>query len=336
MRRNTLRVIFIAVFFTFFLFFFSCNQENRNVDDRDPISNSADRSGRTIRQSSDLREVNSSSSRFRVLKKTDFDGDDCEKDNECRVLCREIFSSSNNRDSCENYPIEMTEALYDTFVGLRSIRTPDTTRVDPAAMGFLFNEEPEMFRRQFEDEWGVRGVSAFLNWVALSSDAAQAMNYNNNKRVLVEIFLALTDWHKEPQTIARALSIGLARQRDTFLYFVQEADNENALELALELLQEDKCGVASSKGCKLLALCGRQPLAQQFSFYDSNSSNCYYLDSYEAEDADYCYIQGPDVWSYTQRSIENGDVRDNDLESGILGINQCDQFCKSQSGLCDL
>ncbi len=323
-RRNTLRVVFIAVFFTFFLLLFSCDRSSNDfiVEPDD----SSRRSG-----NGELREVNSSSSRFRALSRSDFDGEDCEEDSDCRDLCRDIFSSS-NRDSCEKFPIDMVEALHETFEALENIRSPNADGIDPSAVGVIFDEEIDVFRRKFKDDWGVRGTSAFLNWVAASSSATQAMSYRNNDEALKEILLELADRHSEPQTIARALSIGLARQRETFLYFVQENDNEKALELAFKLLEEDECS-NSSKNCKLLALCTRRPISGQSSTYE-NDSSCYYLDGYEAEDEDYCYVQGPDVWSYVQRSIRDGDVIDSDLRSEIFDTELCNRFCNRQND-CD-
>ena len=332
MRRNALRIIFIAVFFNFFLLFFSCDRNRSTVrDDEREYTKSRTSSSRT--GGNVLREVNSSSSRFRVLKKSDFDEEDCEDDKDCRSLCRDMFSSS-ARDKCEDDPIDMVEFLHDTFLSLRNIRNPDNPQIDPSAVALLFDREPQMFNRELDDEWGVRGISAFLSWVASNPSASNAMRHGTNEQVLIEVLLELTELRDEDENIARAMSIGLARRRDTFLYFIQENNNEAGLELALELLQENDCG-AGSKDCKLLALCGREEITQEYSQYDRESS-CYYLNVDEAEDADWCYTQGPDVWSYVQRELRSGDVRDSDLDGETLGSKLCDKFCKGQGERCNL
>ena len=311
------KVLIITLFFVGACTDQNARNDDRAQDDRAQEDIQEDEYRETSRRSSrSIRQVNTSSLKFRVLKKTDFDGEDCEDDRDCTDLCRDMFSSS-NKDRCERYPSDMVGVLYETFQSLQGIRSSNN-RVDPSAMGFLFNLEPQLFRREFRSEWGIRGIASFLSWVASSPSAAQAMNYKRNKDVMEEIFSELSNLNNEDRDLATSLSIGLARKRDTFLYLIQEDNNTEALELALDLLGRDS----------MLALCKRRSIEDEFSY--NRESSCYYLDSYEAEDEDYCYAQGPDVWSYIERSIRNRDVSGGDLNGKILNAGNCDKFCKNQ------
>ena len=304
----------------------NANTRNDNrVRDREGIQKDNYReTSSSSRNSGTLRQVNTSSLKFRALKKSDFDGEDCEDDRDCPDLCRDMFSSS-NRDRCEKYPINMVETLYETFQSLQGIRSSSGNGVDPSTVGFLFDLAPRLFQRKLRSEWGIRGVASFLSWVASSPSAAQAMNYRKNKDVMEEIFNEFANLSNADRDMATALSIGISRERDTFLYLVQDSNNTEGLQLALDLLGRDNA---------MLALCKRRTIEEEYSYYTKESS-CYYLDVYEAEDEDYCYTQGPDVWSYVQRSVQRRDVSSRDVSDALISTSTCNTFCLS-NGDCNL
>ena len=318
--------IYPVLFILLLLFFNNCqNQsdyyEDRRYDEERYSDRRYDRgSSRSYRNDSELRTVNRSSSvRFQPLKESQFDGDDCEDSEECRELCDEIFSRS-LQDRCENFPEDMVEVLYETYQDLKSASLSSLENMDPSALAVLMNMD-DRFINLLKDDWGISGISALLDYTAKNPLAVEAFQYSDNEEIFKDLLLEFARLSNKTAHLSTALSLNVARHRETLPALIKNADNEIAMQFILDILSQE---CTDSFDCKKKMLCVREDISRRTSRQRS-ADLCPYLGVRER--ADYCYIQGPDVWSYIENLIDEGDIKDRDLTNLELNEQMCDTFC---------
>ena len=361
-NRKALDLIFYPVlFFILSLFFLRCQNNSGDdyyddyYDDRrrggnyyDDYDRDRDGRRRSIRSREDIPLVTRGRvTRFSILRESSFSGRDCEdvSDRECREQCDEIFSRSSARSECEDFPEDMVQALYDTYRELEHIQqsspsrssrdrdsSSDLRRIDPSAVAVMVNIDKDLLVNLSKNQWGRAGTAVFLDWVARNPAAVEAMRYRDNEDSFKEVLLEFSNFYRRDSSypLPLSLSLNVGRHRETFLYRAWEQDNHIAVQFVFDLMS---CSLDSLKDCKQLALCYREPVSR--SSRREGDSSCPYLSSRDLRRARHCYVQGPDVWSYIEGLLQDGDFRDTDIGSLTIDQQFCDDFCGS-SNLCEL
>lgn len=315
--------IYPVLFILLLIFFNNCQNQYEDYDSRYQYSDRDRYDGRyggrsdRYRSRSDLREVNTSI-RFEPISKRQFDGDDCEDSNDCQDLCDEMFSGS-IRDKCENLPEDMVDALYTAYKNLKYASPSNLEDMDPSALAVLLDMDSGMIDLLKED-WGIRGVSALMDYTARSPLAVEAFQYGSNEEIFKSILIEFSQLKHNESHLTYALSSNVVRHRETMLALIKNADNKEAMQFVFDLVNQE----CSTLACKQKILCVREDITRRSS-RQRNSDICPYLGPRDR--ADYCYIQGPDVWSYIENLIYEGYLNDRDLRGLDLNEQMCDSFC---------
>ena len=343
--QKTKNNIFKCLCFLFVLSLFAyCQSSYRSQDNYDDDDERDERRRTTSSRrggSSSLRSVDGSSSStrsFTPLRERDFEGPDCEESRECRDFCADIFPRS-TRSQCENLPEDMVELLHASYKNLENMRSAsgdsDNTRrsaqrVDPAALAAILDIDVGAVLDLPKSKWSIREVKEFLNWLAQSPLAVKALEDEDSKnKVFKETLRAFSKRENAVNRITAALSLDVGQYFQTFFYQAQNADNERAFQYTFDFLN-DNCGGVSVKNCKLLILCAREE--EEDGRYRSRQTCPYLSGNRRRQREDYCYAQGPNVWSYINGLIDDNDLHDADLES-ITELNEefCENFCKTNN-----
>ena len=344
--HKTKKSIFKYLCFLFALSLFaycqSSDSSRYNYDD-DRYDDERDSRRRTTSSrrdgASSLRSVDGSSSSsrsFTALRKRDFDGPDCRENKECRDFCTDIFPRK-NRSQCEELPEDMVELLHAAYKNLENMRWRESdsdnsrSRIDPAALAAILDIDVDAVTALPKSRWGIREVREFLNWLADSSLAVKALEDEDPKNeVFKETLLAFSKRENAENRIIAALSLDIGQYFQTFLYQAQRADNERAVQYTFDFLN-DNCGSGLSvKNCKLLILCAREE--EEDGRYRARQTCPYLSGNRRRQREDFCYAQGPNVWSYINGLIDDNDLNDIDLES-ITEFNEefCEEFCETNN-----
>ena len=268
------------------------------------------------------------------MKKSDFQGPDCDDSIECSDLCEQMFPRD-TRSKCNNLPEDMVETLFESYRHLQNIREDSLNDVvDPSALATLINIDNEVILNLVRDEWGVRDMESFLNWSASSPVVIQVLDdEDDNFEIFNRILLELSEEKFSNRDIIVGLSSDLGQYAWTFLYTAYENDNETAVEYLFDFLNV-YCP-APKKNCKLRMLCLREEIDRRSNSYSSApicprvSHTGFYRDKY-------CYLQGPGVWSYINNLVEEKELKDVDVIAvSPLDEDYCKDFCKGSAKHCD-
>lgn len=311
--------IYPALFILFLIFFNNCQNQyddyydNRFYDDRN--------SGNSrYRNNSDLREINTSSSvRFEPITKRQFEGDNCEALDDCQDLCDEMFSGT-AQERCESLPEDMVTALYSAYENLKHASMDSLQRMDPSAMAVLIDMD-DRFIGVFREDWGIHGVSALIDYTVRNPLMIEAFRYGNNEETFKSILLDFARLKHNNASLISALSVNVVRHRETVLTLIKNSDNKEAMQFVFDLVSRE---CSSPVQCKQQILCVREDISRR-SIRDGYSEVCPYLSPRDR--SDYCYVQGPDVWSYIENLIYDRDLNDPDLASLDLNEQMCNSFC---------
>ena len=310
--------IYPALFILFLVFFNNCQNQYDDPYRYDDRNNNGS-SGRS-RNNSDLREINTSSSvRFEPISKRQFEGNDCEDFDECQDLCDEMFSGV-AQERCENLPEDMVTALYDAYENLKHASMDSLQRMDPSAMAVLIDMD-DSFINFFREDWGIQGISALIDHTARSPLMVEAFRYSNNEETFKSILLEFAQLRHNNSSLTSALSVNVVRHRETMLALIKNSDNKEAMQFVFDFISRE---CSSPVQCKQQILCVREDIARRSS-QERYSDVCPYLGPRDR--SDYCYIQGPDVWSYIENLIYDGDLKDPDLANLELNEQMCNSFC---------
>ena len=300
-----------------FIFALAC-QNNSSEDDYYPSDRGEGDTRRNLRNpSGNIRTVNTNYTHYRRLKESHFDGEDCDKNSDCRELCEEISDRNDFEDKCEDLPEDMVETLHETFQQLRHITSANAlNRVDPSALGALLHINVNVLLDLFDgesDDWTPRNVKEFLNWTANNPIVVEALREDSQNLFFKEALKQLN------ADVSLALLTSVHQYRDTFISQAVKADNDRAIHLAFSLISE------SQK--KSDFLCKRETISRSRA---SSTSTCHYDSSSDDfrrnRRSSYCYIHGPTVWSY---------VSDLNLslssELSRLNEDSCNKYCGGHS-----
>ena len=309
--------IYPALFILFLIFFNNCQNQYDDggyYNDRDRYNNNS------YRNNSNLREINTSSSvHFEPISKHQFEGDDCDQFDECQDLCDEMFSGV-VQERCESLPEDMVEALYSAYENLKYASMDSLQRMDPSAVAILIDMD-DRFINFFKEDWGINGISALIDHTMRNPLMIEAFRYGNNEETFKSILLEFARLRHNNSSLTSALSVNVVRHRETILTLIKNSDNKEAMQFVFDLVSRE---CSSPVQCKQHILCVREDISRRSS-QDRYSDICPYLGPRDR--SDYCYIQGPDVWSYIENLIYDGDLSDSDLANLDLNEQMCNSFC---------
>jgi len=229
-----------------------------------------------------------------------------------------MFSRSVH-DRCENLPEDMVTAIYDCYESLKHVSIDSLQRMDPSAMAVLIDMD-DIFIYIFRDDWGIHGFSSLIDYTAKNPLMIEAFRYSNNEDIFKNILREFARLKHNNASLISAFSVNVVRHRETALTLVKNSDNKEAMQFFFDLLSQE----CSSLQCKQKVLCVREDISRRSS-RDRYSDICPYLGLRDR--SDYCYIQGPDVWSYIENLIYDGDLNAPGLAGLELNEEMCNSFC---------
>ena len=308
----------------------SSSDEEDDEDDRD--SRRAEL--RNIGSSRDDREVRSTlDKRYTgsAISYDDYDSEKCERDSDCEDLCDDIFASR-YRNKCYRSPREFVEELEEGLFTLININRVESVDISPAFIKGVLNIDESILVNLIEDKMSEGGIKRFLMWVAINEDIAQVFNdKDRSDKVLKAAFESLGEI-EEPSSkslrLATGLNVGLQEDEDTFLSLSVEEDNEEAFEIAYNLLKRS----CSNKDCKLRVLCAREnrsASSRSRVFGSSRRTTCQTSTRQErrARTGGTCYVHGARVWSFLDELIEDDDINERDFEDNAIKVKTCNTYC---------
>ena len=269
----------------------------------------------------------------------DYDSEKCEKDSDCEDLCDEIFSSR-YRTKCYRSPREFVEELEEGLFTLININRVDSVDISPAFIKGVLNIDESILVNLIEDKMSEGSVKRFLMWVALNEDIAQVFkDKDRSSKVLKAAFESLGEAEESSSKslrLATGLNVGLQEAEDTFLSLAVEEDNEEAFEIAYNLLKKS----CSNKDCKLRVLCARETRSSSRSrvFGSSRGTSCQTSTRQERRSTrtgGTCYVHGARVWSFLDELIEDDEINERDFEDNAIKVKTCNTYCGREDSRTD-
>ena len=328
-------ILFVSLFFIFFvsLFFSSCQGRVQNVsiqcasDEyfdhdlqecvRDQNSSIRSPSRSSNRRGNDLRSV-SSDIRFRRLRQSDFDGQNCSRFEECSEKCERISRRNSFVQECEDLPEDMVEVLYESYQDLEIFNFGISEDFNVLALGTLMWIDKRVLI-DLAEEWSELNAAGFLSYIASNRVAIEVLKEeDSNNEFFREV---LRTFNQESDDVFKALLKSLERYRETFVSQAVEADNKEAVIRAFSLISN-----------KNDFICQRTEVERsRSSVYNSRGGDCHYLssDSRQLSRAKHCYILGPSVWSYLNNIDEI--TFTGYLSQHPLNEDSCEVWCSGHS-----
>ena len=302
-----------------FIFALGC-PNTRSSDDYYP--DERDRRDSTLRgrnpSDGGIRTVNTHYTHYKRLKESHFDGEECDKNPDCRDLCEEISDRNDFENECGDLPEDMVTALHETFQQLTHITGANAfDRVDPSALGTLLHINANVMLDLLNgdsDDWTNRDVKEFLNWAASNPIVIEALREDPRNLFFQTALKQLN------ADMSLALLTSIQQYRDTFISQAVRTDNNRAVNLALSLIPNSTEGDF---------FCKRETISRSRA---SSTSTCHYDSSSDdarraaARRSRYCYIHGPTVWSYINTlSIQ--------MPAGLTSLNEdsCETYCEGHN-----
>ena len=260
---------------------------------------------------------------------TDYSGEDCEENRDCKEICDHYFRS--NRSRCYNQPEDLVRELRDGLFELINISEADQVEVSPGLFYGILDIDSDLIEDLIEDNMSEGDIKSFLTWVALNEDISKVLEKRDRgNKILTKAFEELGKLQSGSRDNLRlGLNTGLIGTDDTFLFIASDERNETGFKLAYDLV-EDECG---DKNCKMEIFCarelqssGRVRVGRSF----GTLTNCRTPESSRRRSSrrkSLCYIHGGDVWSYIYELIEDDEINDRDLEGDVLSVDKCNSFC---------
>ena len=269
-----------------------------------------------------------SSSSISRLSSRDFDGPDCDEDPDCKRRCRDMFSR--NASECQDLPEDMVDILFDHWENLKRIRSSlDSNSMNPAAIAAIIDID-ERAILDLIDDWGPGDVESFLQWVAEDPRMIDILDEEDKDfTIFEEALLKVSDEQFRRSEADYGLTADINGYTETFLYKAFENKNDEAFEFVFDFLDLDSICPKSKKDCKSLVLCTREELQSRNRTYSDTPECPYFGQGPYYRRNKYCYIQGPNVWSYINSLLDEKDLKDTDLRSiDSLDEDYCEDFCK--------
>lgn len=286
----------------------------------------------------------------------DYGDDECSEDRSCEILCERIITSSSQRKSCEKLPYDLVAEIEESLITLRNIKDPQqSVGIDPDVFSAILDINENIIIKIVE-KMNIEGVKNFLAWVAINEDVMEVLDEEDSSgKILKEAFSVLAGGDSK---IANAFKVPLLGNEDTFFYLAADEGNEKALVAGYDLFDKacDKKGTTSkSIECKKEVMCAREyrSASTRSRLYRSqgrsrtrNGNQCRTSitnTNRRSSSASTCYLQGETVWEYLLDLIDNGDIKDADLEKDLsdkkINVDYCNKFCgtetKDNEGKCN-
>ena len=332
MKNSYWKIIFI--FLIFGALFFTCTDINEDIrQNTGRLRSQRDSYSQGIRTTNRGRYEVGSYNPGNYSGEICRDADDREQE-ECEDKCERMF----NRDSskCEVLPVDLIaelDTLFSQLERIQSVRDGNESlfrTVDEYNFGVLLDISitPAL---ELLKQWAERETKEFLIWTAENEQIALSLReYDRNNEILRRAFGKISRSTNYTKVIQQGLAVDLAGFGDTFLSLAEQTRNKSAFVIADSLLQK-VCG--NNENCQLQAYC--VSIANERSA--SRRNPCTYLrgSRFRSSRDDYCYVQGPNVWSYwtflrQDKEIVNTSFNDNfEIDDEV-----CDDACGSNSQHC--
>jgi len=328
-------ILFLSVIFFLSLFFSSCGQQVQSSrtqcysgeyydfdreecvrDDRANFETSS--RTRTSSNRNGLRSVNDDIN-FRTLRISDFDGADCDESEECIEQCEFISSRVGFVNRCEDLPEDMVDILYATYQDLEMFNSNTSNNFNVSAFGTLLNIEQRVLLDLVEEDWSERNAAEFLIQIASYPSTVDALEKEDeDNEFFKEVLKTL---NRGSSNIFESLLKSLQRYRQTFVSQAVESNNEKAVIKAFDLISNKNDFV-----------CQRTERSTRTSsrYGSQGGGGCHYLntDSRRSRSSDYCYVYGPNVWSYIN-NLDQGDISFTGyLATNELSEESCEVWCE--------
>ncbi len=312
---------FYIILLCFVLFTLSCKNNSPSTtqprieeDDRDSSQRNSSSSNGSFRK------VGPSFSQYKRLKSSQFDGEDCEDNEDCENQCKEINRGNSFREKCGNLPEDMVAVLFENFENLKQFNVNTLDQINPSALGTFLHMDIDVMIDLLDDSWSDRSTREFLNWAANDELVIAALKEDSKNIFLIK---ALKRFNSN---ISLALLDSIQQYRETFISQAAKVDNKEAVDLALDLIdEENEIGYF---------FCKREKIAQS----SRKTSSCHYhstQDSFRRNRSDYCYVHGPTVWSYINNNITlpsaNFPSQLKNSTRSNLNEDSCKSFCKGHN-----
>lgn len=302
----------------------------------DPDDITRERSAR--RQSKEVSTIRSQSEDYYGrYNRSDYDGSDCEdlaredEDYEkCMEICDKIYGKQAGK--CEELPIKLIFDLDKLFTEMQNIRAEENKlnrRVSDFDFGVMIDIDVEpvlilMRGGTQHNGWSQREVIEFLLWTAKTSSVALALwHHDKEDNILEAAFKRLGESGSGGDRLERGIGADLQGYGKTFWAIAEDEKNKAAF-IVLHRLVEAAC---SSRDCKLKLYCIREGRSDRF-----RSRNCHYSSSQRSFRQDYCYIHGPDVWSFWESLNREREIRDDDFpDDAVINEEECGKVCQREN-----
>ena len=299
-----------------------------SVTDDDGVAERAARSRQDEKRRSPLRATDSEDY-YGSYRASDYDGlhcDELERDDydeyqNCEDICDEVYGSASDR--CEDLPVELIEDLKQLYDKIYRLRVGDNTFSDISA--FNFGVMIDVDTRSALDlirNWSEREVGEFLIWIANRRAVSLALlKHDDANEILERALKKLSGSGRE------SLGLDLEGFGRTYFAIAEDADNVAAFEIGHKIIV-DECN--NDRSCKQGVYCIREESDQ----FRRGRDTCHYSSSDRYSRNENCYIQGPDVWSFFNTLIDEGDIRDTDFPRNYhFDEEECDMVCRTEE--CD-
>jgi len=270
---------------------------------------------------------------------SDYDGELCnstedQEREECEESCEKIYGQE--ADRCVKLPVDLIsilEELFDSLQNPQEIKDGEDalhSQVDEYSFGVMINISIEPMLRLIR-QWNNREAKEFLIWLARSPGATLGiLEHDLEKEILPKAFGKVISHHVIADIVKYGVATDLRGFGENFLVLAEVVKNTYAFVLVHDLISK----FCSDVKCKLQYYCiniknDRSP---------SYSSPCAYFRSsrFTFSDVDYCYVYGPNVWSYWSYLHRQGLVVDTMFGQNFeITGKVCDNACKGNTNLCE-
>lgn len=184
------------------------------------------------------------------LKKKDVDREDtfkrsrtkhkaskeCEGNDDCEDICDDIYKRRGDRNDCEELSITQVERLEELHENLEDPDYDDLKDIDSDDFDVYVNVSISSLDT-LAGKWSSREVEDVLSWIADEADIAKVFSKEDDEYKIFKVLLerigtGTADKNKYQTALKKDL------EDDTFLGMAVVAQNENALEMVHEFLEE--------------------------------------------------------------------------------------------------
>lgn len=270
---------------------------------------------------------------------SDYDGELCnstedQEREECEESCETVYGRDS--DQCKNLPVDLINILEELYKNLQSpqqIRDGEDalhTQVDEYSFGVMIDISIEPMLRLIR-QWNNREAKEFLIWLARSPGASLGiLEHDPSQEILPKVFGKVVSHSVVADIVKYGVAEDLRGFGETFLVLAEVVKNIPAFVLIHDLTDK----FCSDTECKLQYYCVNIKNERSPSY----RSQCAYFRSsrFTFSNVDYCYVHGPNVWSYWSYLHKQGLIVDTTFKQDFEITGEvCNNTCAANISLCE-